>query len=97
MLLSLTVTLIETSGEITYGLPLLLVNLIAKWVGDEFNDGLYDSLIYLNQWPFLDWEPQPEHHFLKASDLMETSFVVAVFLHFSFVVILLYLQFLFFF
>lgn len=37
MTISLTVILIECTGDITFGLPIVLVLTIAKWVGDFFN------------------------------------------------------------
>ena len=37
MTISLTVILIESTGDITFGLPIVMVLTIAKWVGDFFN------------------------------------------------------------
>ena len=37
MTISLTVILIECTGDITFGLPIVMVLIIAKWVGDFFN------------------------------------------------------------
>jgi chloride channel 7 len=37
MTISLTVILIECTGDITFGLPVVMCLIIAKWVGDFFN------------------------------------------------------------
>lgn len=37
MTLSLTVIVIECTGDITFGVPIMLALMIAKWVGDFFN------------------------------------------------------------
>ncbi|KAJ8321226.1 hypothetical protein KUTeg_001220 [Tegillarca granosa] len=51
MTISLTVILIESTNEISYGLPLMLVLMVAKWSGDLFNEGLYDIHIKLRGVP----------------------------------------------
>ena len=38
MTISLTVILMEATRNITYGLPMMLVIMVAKWIGDIFNE-----------------------------------------------------------
>lgn len=57
MTLSLTVILTETTGDITFSLPLIMTVIMAKWTGDFFNEGIYDTLIRFAGVPILDWGP----------------------------------------
>eukprot|EP00117_Sycon_ciliatum_P025792 scpid24505/ scgid3987/ H(+)/Cl(-) exchange transporter 7; Chloride channel protein 7 len=70
MTISLTVIIVESTGDITYGLPIMLTVMMAKWIGDLFNEGLYDIHIELQGVPLLPWEPPPECISLTAGDVM---------------------------
>jgi len=55
MTISLTVILIECTGDITFGLPMVMVLITAKWVGDFFNTvRRVELLIYIYKTMFLD-------------------------------------------
>jgi len=70
MTVSLTVILVEATGNIAFGLPLMVVLVAAKWVGDYFNEGIYDMHIHLANVPILAWEPPPLVHTIYASEVM---------------------------
>uniref|UniRef100_A0A3B3SY55 Chloride channel protein n=1 Tax=Paramormyrops kingsleyae TaxID=1676925 RepID=A0A3B3SY55_9TELE len=73
MTISLTVILIESTNEITYGLPIMITLMVAKWTGDFFNKGIYDIHIKLKGVPLLEWETEAEMDKLTASDIMEPN------------------------
>ncbi|KAK3730317.1 hypothetical protein QZH41_015364, partial [Actinostola sp. cb2023] len=72
MTISLTVILIESTNEISYGLPIMITLMVAKWSGDLFNEGLYDIHIKLRSIPFLEWSVPAEMYKLKAHNIMES-------------------------
>lgn len=76
MTISLTVILIEATGNIMFGLPLMLTLICAKWMGDFFNEGIYDMHIMLSGVPLLPWEPPPLSHNIYASEIMSHPVVV---------------------
>ncbi|XP_069726213.1 H(+)/Cl(-) exchange transporter 7 [Phaenicophaeus curvirostris] len=70
MTLSLTVIMMEATGNVTYGFPIMLVLMTAKIVGDYFVEGLYDMHIQLQSVPFLHWEAPVTSHSLTAREVM---------------------------
>lgn len=70
MTISLTVILIEATGNISFGLPLMLTLITAKWIADLFNEGLYDIHIQLAGIPLLAWEPPPLSSNITARTVM---------------------------
>ena len=70
MVLSLTVIILESSEDIGYGLPLLLVFITARFVGNVFNLGLYDMHIELRRVPFLEWNPPKWFRRLRVRHIM---------------------------
>ncbi|XP_071330279.1 H(+)/Cl(-) exchange transporter 7 isoform X2 [Trachinotus anak] len=72
MTLSLTVIMVEATGNVTYGFPIMLVLMTAKIVGDYFVEGLYDIHIKLQSVPFLHWEAPATSHWLTAREVMSS-------------------------
>ncbi|XP_058509108.1 H(+)/Cl(-) exchange transporter 7 isoform X1 [Solea solea] len=72
MTLSLTVIMVEATGNVTYGLPIMLVLMTSKIVGDYFVEGLYDIHIKLQSIPFLHWEAPATSHWLTAREVMSS-------------------------
>ncbi|KAJ0396142.1 hypothetical protein ATCC90586_008575 [Pythium insidiosum] len=70
MTISLTVIILECTGNIEYGLPLILTLFFARWVGNYFNEGIYDIHIHLRRVPFLDWNPSLRGSFLRVKHIM---------------------------
>ncbi|OQV24355.1 H(+)/Cl(-) exchange transporter 7 [Hypsibius exemplaris] len=70
MTISLTVILIEATGSIAFGLPIMITLIVAQWVGNWFNAGLFDVHIKLLRVPLLEWEPPPLSSHLVARSVM---------------------------
>ncbi|ORX82091.1 hypothetical protein K493DRAFT_241238 [Basidiobolus meristosporus CBS 931.73] len=55
MTISLIVIMLELTGSLSYVLPLIIANLVAKWTGDVFSEeSIYDGLIEQKGHPYLD-------------------------------------------
>jgi chloride channel 7 len=72
MTISITVIILEATGSVALGLPLMLTVLAAKWTGDRLVDGLFDVLVRLRRFPILGFEPPPEMRHFRAVDVMCT-------------------------
>ncbi|XP_012538386.1 H(+)/Cl(-) exchange transporter 7 [Monomorium pharaonis] len=70
MTISLTAILIEATQGIYFGLPVIIVLIMAKWVGDFFNEGIYDIHIQMAGIPLLPWEPPPLSNNIYATEIM---------------------------
>lgn len=76
MTLSLTVILMETTGNTSYGLLIMVTVMIAKWVGSLFNEGIYEMNVKLKSIPLLPWEHPETSTTLQASDVMASPVCV---------------------
>lgn len=70
MTISLTAILIEATQGISFGLPVIVVLIVAKWVGDFFNEGIYDIHTQMAGIPLLQWEAPPLSNNIYASEIM---------------------------
>lgn len=75
MTISLMVILIETTGNITFALPLIVTLISAKWMGDYFNEGIYDSHIVLSKVPILPWNVPYKFNLMTAAQIMSQPVV----------------------
>ena len=75
MTISLTVILLEATGDMQYVLPLMLTVMAARFTGNVFNEGLYDIHIHLKNIPFLepDVPPIAERNEIVAGQVMSTE------------------------
>lgn len=76
MTISLAVILIESTADLQFGLPIMLTLMTARWVGNVFNEGLYDIHVRLAGRPFLEEDTPRESEFLYAVDIMSRPAVV---------------------
>ncbi|XP_076470814.1 H(+)/Cl(-) exchange transporter 7-like [Babylonia areolata] len=68
--ISLTVIIVECTGDISFGLCIMITLVISKWVGDYFTTGLYDMNIEVSGIPLLSYEPPPLSDNVKISEIM---------------------------
>ncbi|KIX05874.1 uncharacterized protein Z518_03847 [Rhinocladiella mackenziei CBS 650.93] len=55
MTVSIVVIMFELTGALTYVLPIMIVVMLAKWIGDAFSTrGIYESWIQFNEYPYLE-------------------------------------------
>jgi chloride channel 7 len=82
MTISLTVIVIEATGNVTFGLPIMLAVIFAKWIGDSFNEGIYDEHIELKGVPLLKWDPPRVSRWsLTAQDIMSRDLTCITFVN----------------
>ena len=69
MTISLTVILLETTQNMQFLLPIMLVLTVSKWVGDFFNISLYDLHVELKCMPFVESYPPTGMEQMKCGDI----------------------------
>jgi chloride channel 7 len=68
--ISLAVIMIETTGDLQYGLPLVVTLIAAQWFGNMFNEGLYEIKIHFSGHSFIHEDIPRLSHILLAMDVM---------------------------
>eukprot|EP00026_Physarum_polycephalum_P000655 Phypoly_transcript_00656.p1 GENE.Phypoly_transcript_00656~~Phypoly_transcript_00656.p1 ORF type:complete len:780 (-),score=55.25 Phypoly_transcript_00656:186-2525(-) len=75
MTISLVVILVELTEGTQYLLPIILVVMLAKWVGDYFSHSIYERLIHIKGLPFLENNPPKECAILGVTEVMQHNVV----------------------
>lgn len=71
ILVSLVVIMFELTYSLVYSVPIMIAVMMAKWVADAmYLDGLYDLLIELQGYPFLDSRKIFPHSLHTVRDLV---------------------------
>lgn len=71
MIVSLVVIMFELTYSLVYSVPIMIAVMMAKWVADAmYLDGLYDLLIELQGYPFLDSRKTFPHSLHTVRDLV---------------------------
>lgn len=77
MTISLTLMMLEATGDMEYVLPLMLTVMSARFVGNIFTEGLYDIHIHSRHLNFLDEDENilqlMELHDISVSDIMSKN------------------------
>ena len=66
----LTVIMLECTGDVRYGLPLMVTLMAARWVGNLLGPSVYDIHLKLRHLPFLPWDPPKVASRLRVRDVM---------------------------
>ncbi|EGC38534.1 hypothetical protein DICPUDRAFT_93809 [Dictyostelium purpureum] len=75
MTISLAIIIVELTEGTQYMLPVILSVMIAKWVGDIFNESIYEHLMEQKCYPFLQSQPIKSFIKLGVVDIMKSDVV----------------------
>lgn len=71
MTVSLVVIMFELTGGLEYMLPIMVAVMVSKWVGDACGkESMYDLMVAVKGYPYLDTKAEVCHTVLKAEDVM---------------------------
>ncbi|KAI6191174.1 hypothetical protein M3Y97_00199300 [Aphelenchoides bicaudatus] len=75
MTISLTAIIMEATKDISFVMPIMITLWAAKFVGDYFNEGIYDINIEQMEIPILGWNPPKMARNILASDIMRKDVI----------------------
>ncbi|ORX91368.1 hypothetical protein K493DRAFT_286877 [Basidiobolus meristosporus CBS 931.73] len=79
MTVSLVVIMFELTGALTYVLPIMIAVMLSKWVGDAFGKGgIYDGVIKLQGYPFLDNKETYNYDFIGSQVMTRVDDLVVI-------------------
>ncbi|KAK9703524.1 hypothetical protein K7432_010687 [Basidiobolus ranarum] len=79
MTVSLVVIMFELTGALTYVLPIMIAVMLSKWVGDAFGKGgIYDGVIKLQGYPFLDNKETYSYDFIGSQVMTRIDDLVVI-------------------
>eukprot|EP00301_Raphidiophrys_heterophryoidea_P019496 c4423_g1_i2.p1 GENE.c4423_g1_i2~~c4423_g1_i2.p1 ORF type:complete len:468 (+),score=131.01 c4423_g1_i2:152-1405(+) len=71
--ISLCVIMMEGTGETEYLLPIIFTTVVANYIGNYFNQGVYELGLHLKRIPFLEHEIHHEFHVFQARHVMSAD------------------------
>ena len=72
---SLVVIILEGTGEVQFVLPIIVTTVMATWVGNSFNHGVYEMVLEAKKLPFLEVRPSSVRVVALVPDIFISSCV----------------------
>lgn len=70
---SLCVIIMEGTGQVNLLLPIIITTVVARFVGNWFNHGLYETAITLKDIPFLENHIHHNYYLMRVANVMATD------------------------
>ena len=72
---SLCIILMEGTGETKFLIPIVVTTVVAKWVGDNFNEGVYEIGMEIQGLPYLEHHVRRRYDRHKVGEVMSRGVV----------------------
>ena len=73
MTVSLSIIMLEITNDLHYLPAIMLTVMCAKWIGDLITIPLYETMMEIKHYPYLDPDPPIQMDLLVSSDIMATN------------------------